>query len=56
MAFKIDPETCSACGACIDDCPVEAISAGDNYYTIDADSCIDCGACESSCPSESIHD
>lgn len=54
MAFKIDPENCTACGTCIDECPVDAISAGDTY-TIDPDVCIDCGACESVCPTEAIH-
>ena len=56
MAYTIDQETCDACGACADDCPVEAIAAGEKYYTIDVDLCIDCGACEGTCPSESIHD
>ena len=55
MAFKIDPEICTACGACKDDCPVDAISAGD-VYQIDEDTCIDCGACEGSCPANAIHD
>ena len=55
MAFKIDPENCTACGTCKDECPVDAISAGDTYYTIDPDVCIDCGACESVCPTEAIH-
>jgi ferredoxin len=53
MAYKISPDLCTACGTCIDECPVEAISAGD-VYVIDADSCIDCGACAGVCPSEAI--
>ena len=53
MAYKIDPNSCTACGTCIDECPVEAISSGD-VYTIDADSCIDCGACTGACPTEAI--
>jgi NAD-dependent dihydropyrimidine dehydrogenase PreA subunit len=55
MAFKIDSEICTACGACKDDCPVDAINAGDVYH-IDEDTCIDCGACEGSCPANAIHD
>ncbi len=53
MAYKIQEDTCTACGTCIDECPVEAISAG-NVYTIDASSCTDCGACASVCPVEAI--
>ena len=26
MAYKISPDLCVACGTCIDECPVEAIS------------------------------
>ncbi len=54
MAFKIDPNACTACGSCKDECPVGAISEGD-VYSIDADMCIDCGACEGACPCEAIH-
>ncbi len=48
MAYKITDE-CIACGACADQCPVDAISDGDKY-TIDADACISCGACAGVCP------
>ena len=48
MAFKIT-DACIACGACIDECPVNAISEGD-IYEVDADTCIDCGACAGACP------
>ena len=53
MAYKIDPDKCVACGSCIGECPVEAISAGD-VYVIDADTCIECGACSAVCPNEAI--
>ena len=52
MAYKIS-DSCVACGTCIDECPVEAISAGD-IYVIDPDKCIDCGTCAGVCPSEAI--
>jgi len=52
MAHKITDE-CLACGTCIDECPVEAISEGD-IYVIDADLCIDCGACAAACPTGAI--
>ena len=44
MAHKIDPDSCAACGSCVDECPMGAISAGD-VYKIDPDSCTDCGTC-----------
>lgn len=53
MAYKISEE-CTACGSCIDECPVEAISEGD-IYKIDPDVCTDCGACADVCPVEAIH-
>ncbi len=52
MAYKIT-DACVACGTCIGECPVEAISAGD-IYVIDPDKCIDCGTCAGVCPSEAI--
>jgi ferredoxin len=53
MAHQITSE-CVACGTCISECPVEAISEGDPIYKIDPDKCTDCGACAAVCPSEAI--
>lgn len=52
MAYKIT-DACVACGSCLPECPVEAISEGD-IYVIDADLCTDCGACADVCPTEAI--
>ncbi len=41
MALKINDE-CINCGACEPECPVEAISEGDEFYEIDADVCVEC--------------
>jgi ferredoxin len=49
MAYVINEE-CIACGVCMDECPVEAISEGDPIYVIDGDLCTDCGACLEVCP------
>lgn len=53
MAYVIS-EDCTACGTCIDECPVEAISPG-SIYKIDPDICTDCGSCADVCPVEAIH-
>ena len=53
MAHTINTD-CISCGVCADECPVDAIGAGDSKYDIDAGLCTDCGACVSACPVEAI--
>ena len=52
MAHKISQD-CVACGTCISECPVGAISEGD-IYTSDPNACIDCGTCADVCPQGAI--
>ncbi len=52
MAYVIK-DSCIACGACMEECPTDAIVAGD-IYSIDADKCIDCGACAGACPLDAV--
>ena len=49
MAYVIDGAVCIACGACEENCPVNAISMQGDVYTINED-CISCGACADICP------
>ncbi len=49
MAYVIT-EACISCGACEPECPVNAITSGDDMYVIDQETCIDCGACAAVCP------
>jgi ferredoxin len=44
-------EKCVACGACIWECPTEAISPGDPRPVVDQSSCTECYGffCESQC-------
>ncbi len=49
MAYKI-MDDCTACGLCLEECPVEAISEGEKKYSINPDDCTDCGACAEVCP------
>ncbi len=53
MAHKITEE-CINCGACVDECPEEAISEGDETHVIDPEKCTDCGSCVEVCPVEAI--
>ena len=53
MAYKITSE-CVACGTCLPECPVNAISEGEPTYVIDAELCTECGACAEVCPVEAI--
>lgn len=49
MAYRITNK-CIKCGACAQECPVEAITEGEDRYIIDPEKCIECGACAGICP------
>lgn len=56
MALKITEE-CTACGTCVDECPNDAITEGENIFVIDAEKCTECEGlpepqCASVCPTE----
>ncbi len=51
MAYIISEE-CLGCMACVDECPVNAITEKDGKAVIDKDACIECGACAGVCPVE----
>lgn len=51
---KIDPDLCTACGDCIERCPMDAIREADNVSEVIDGRCIGCGLCVSVCPVEAI--
>ena len=44
---------CTACGQCLDICPISAISPGDPIYVID-DDCVDFEECLIACDDDAI--
>ncbi len=54
MAAKVDSDKCTGCEACVDSCPVEAISMNDGKALVSEGDCVDCGACVGECPIEAI--
>lgn len=48
MTYRITEE-CTKCGACENECPVEAISFDGEKYVVKPDKCIGCGTCSAIC-------
>ena len=52
---EVDKSRCVACGVCVKECPMNAVSVWKGCYAvINPDVCIGCGKCERSCPAGSI--
>ena len=50
-----DPDSCEACGTCVDRCPPEALSMGDDDLPkMDLDRCFGCAVCATGCPNDAI--
>jgi uncharacterized protein (DUF362 family) len=45
---EADPELCTGCGTCVEQCPVSALSLNNNIPQVDADTCITCFAARKS--------
>ena len=53
MGVIIDKELCTGCGACVDECPFDALELIDDIAAVN-DSCTLCSACVDVCPVEAI--
>jgi uncharacterized protein (DUF362 family)/NAD-dependent dihydropyrimidine dehydrogenase PreA subunit len=51
---KADPELCTGCGACIDQCPVSALTMKGEVPVVDSDICITCFCCQEICPEKAM--
>ena len=51
---SLDEEVCSGCGDCVERCPMDALTMGDDVAALDSDRCIGCGLCVSTCPTGAL--
>jgi uncharacterized protein (DUF362 family)/NAD-dependent dihydropyrimidine dehydrogenase PreA subunit len=51
---QADPELCTGCGTCIDQCPVSALSLEGQLPQVDPDICISCFCCQEICPEKAM--
>ena len=54
MDFRIDPELCVACLACVRICPADAVAVEEHRVWIVDQACTRCGLCLPACPHEAI--
>jgi ferredoxin len=47
-------DICTACGVCVNKCPVDAITLAGNKAKVDIETCFGCGVCSRFCPSDAI--
>ncbi len=57
--IKLDPNLCTGCGTCVDECPMgvyEIVTVGRKKQSRvkDLDMCIGCHTCELRCPYEAV--
>ena len=55
MEIEINKDLCINCGACVDNCPTEALRLeGGDLPAFDKELCIYCGTCIANCPMSAI--
>jgi ferredoxin len=51
---QADPQLCTGCETCVDQCPVSALSMRDQLPQVDDETCITCFCCQEICPEKAI--
>lgn len=54
MAVIVDPTKCIGCGACVAECPVEALDLIDDLAVVDPEKCENLGECVIICPVDAL--
>lgn len=49
-----DPELCTGCRACVDQCPIEALKMEEDVPAVEEELCITCFCCQEICPEKAI--
>lgn len=51
---QADPDGCTACGTCVEQCPAEALSMPDDLPQADMERCVTCFCCQEICPEKAM--
>ncbi|MGC8659034.1 MAG: DUF362 domain-containing protein [Desulfomonilaceae bacterium] len=51
---KADPDLCTGCGTCVEQCPVSALSIEHDVPEVDPEKCITCFCCQEICPEQAM--
>ncbi|MGA8832227.1 MAG: DUF362 domain-containing protein, partial [Desulfomonilaceae bacterium] len=51
---QADPDLCTGCGTCVEQCPVSALSMCDQIPEVDPEKCITCFCCQEICPEQAM--
>ncbi|HIH45450.1 MAG TPA: 4Fe-4S binding protein [Candidatus Methanoperedenaceae archaeon] len=55
MPAKVNPDKCTGCGTCVDECPNESISLNkESIAVVNEDECTECGLCVDTCAQSAI--
>lgn len=51
---RANPDGCTACGTCVEQCPAQALSMPDDLPEVDMDLCVTCFCCQEICPEKAM--
>jgi len=54
LSQPVVSDSCTLCGACVENCANQALSLGEDRVVLDSGACYGCGACEEVCPEGAI--